>query len=142
MAETNTDTVTLYTDGGARGNPGPAAIGGVIIQDGKTVEEFSHFIGDKTNNQAEYAALLAGLERAARHTDVHVKAILDSELVVKQLRGEYKVKSPELKKLVPQVRHLEERFKTVTYEHTRREGNARADELVNEALDKEENSSS
>lgn len=137
----NSAEVIIYTDGGARGNPGPAAIGGVIVKGGQTVEEFSHFIGEKTNNQAEYAALLAGLERAAKHTDVDVKAVLDSELVVKQLQGEYKVKSPELKKLVPQVRHLEERFKSVTYEHTRREGNLRADELVNQALDNEKSSS-
>ncbi|MSU75852.1 ribonuclease HI family protein [Patescibacteria group bacterium] len=136
------ESVTIYTDGGARGNPGPAAIGGVIIKDGKMVEEFSHYIGEKTNNQAEYAALLAGLELATKHTDVDVKAILDSELVVKQLQGEYKVKSPELRKLVPQVRHLEDKFKSVTYEHTRREQNVRADELVNEALDTEEEKSS
>lgn len=129
------DVVTVYTDGGARGNPGPAAIGGVILRGEETLEEFSAYIGEKTNNQAEYAALLAGLERAAKHTDVTVRCVLDSELVVKQLNGEYKVKSPELKKLVPKVRHLEERFKTVTYEHTRREGNARADALVNQALD-------
>jgi ribonuclease HI len=142
---TGADTVTVYTDGGARGNPGPAAIGGVILAgDGdrasgaETLEEFSAYIGEKTNNQAEYAALLAGLERAAKYTDVTVRCVLDSELVVKQLNGQYKVKSPELKKLVPKVRHLEERFKTVTYEHTRRAGNARADALVNRALDQQE----
>jgi ribonuclease HI len=132
------DRVTVYTDGGARGNPGPAAIGGVIMDDGRTLEEFSAYIGERTNNQAEYAALLAGLERAAKHTDVTVDCVLDSELVVKQLNGQYKVKSPELKKLAHQVRHLEERFKTVTYRHTRREGNARADALVNRALDQQE----
>lgn len=132
---TGADTVTVYTDGGARGNPGPAAIGGVILRGRETLEEFSAYIGEKTNNQAEYAALLAGLERAGKYTDVTVRCVLDSELVVKQMRGEYKVKSPELKKLVPKVRHLEERFKTVTYEHTRRAGNARADALVNKALD-------
>lgn len=129
------ELITVFTDGGARGNPGPAAIGGVILRGRETLEEFSHYIGEKTNNQAEYAALLAGLERAAKHTDVAVECVLDSELVVKQLNGQYKVKSPELKKLAHQVRHLEERFKTVTYRHTRREGNARADALVNEALD-------
>lgn len=129
------DSVTVYTDGGARGNPGPAAIGGVILQDGKTLKEFSRAIGQKTNNQAEYAALLAGLEHAAEFTDVTVNCVLDSELVVKQMRGEYKVKSPELRKLAHQAKHLEEKFKTVTYEHTRREGNVRADALVNQALD-------
>ena len=129
------ETVTVYTDGGSRGNPGPAAIGGVILRGEETVEEFSAYIGEKTNNQAEYAALLAGLERAAKHTDVTVNCVLDSELVVKQMRGEYKVKSPELRKLVHQAKHLEEKFKTVTYEHTLREGNVRADALVNQALD-------
>ncbi len=128
-------SVVVYTDGGARGNPGPAAIGGVIKDGSKVLEEFSAYIGEKTNNQAEYAALLAGLERATKYTDVDITCVLDSELVVKQLQGEYKVKSPELKKLVPQVRNLEERFKSVTYEHTLRAGNQRADELVNEALD-------
>ncbi len=135
MPESSVQSVTVYTDGGARGNPGPAAIGGVIRRDGETVEEFSAYIGERTNNQAEYAALLAGLERAAKYTDVTVECVLDSELVVKQLNGQYKVKSPELKKLVHQVRHLEERFKTVTYRHTRRDGNVRADALVNRALD-------
>jgi ribonuclease HI len=129
------DQVTVFTDGGSRGNPGPAAIGGVILAGEKTLEEFSAYIGDKTNNQAEYAALLAGLERAAKFTDVAVNCVLDSELVVKQMRGEYKVKSPELRKLVHQAKHLEEKFKTVTYEHTMREGNVRADALVNQALD-------
>ena len=135
MPESSVQPVTVYTDGGARGNPGPAAIGGVIMDDGRMLEEFSAAIGRRTNNQAEYAALLAGLERAAKHTDVTVECVLDSELVVKQLNGQYKVKSPELQKLVHQVRHLEERFKTVTYRHTRRDGNVRADALVNRALD-------
>ena len=135
---TDQDTLTIFTDGGARGNPGPAAIGGVIMRGSEPVEEFSTYIGEKTNNQAEYMALLAGLERAAKHSDVDVEAVLDSELVVKQLNGEYKVKSPELKKLVQQVRHQEQNFRTVTYRHTRREGNVRADALVNQALDAEE----
>ena len=134
---TEIDTITVFTDGGARGNPGPAAIGGVIMRGSEPVEEFSTYVGEKTNNQAEYMALLAGLERAAMHTDVDVEAVLDSELVVKQLNGEYRVKSPELKKLVQQVRHQEQRFRNVTYRHTRREGNVRADALVNQALDAE-----
>jgi ribonuclease HI len=127
--------VTVFTDGGARGNPGPAAIGGVIKQGAKTLEEFSSYIGQKTNNQAEYEALLAGLERAAKHTDTDIECVLDSELVVKQVQGEYKVRSANLKRLIPKVRHLEDRFRQVTYRHTRREGNVRADELVNRALE-------
>ncbi len=129
--------ITIHTDGGARGNPGPAAIGGVIARDGETLEEFSAYIGRATNNQAEYQALLAGLDRARKHTDEDVRCTLDSELLVKQLSGEYKIKSPELKKLAHQVRGLEERFRSVRYEHTYREGNKQADALVNQALDRE-----
>lgn len=131
--------VTLFSDGGARGNPGPAAIGGVIMrdgtEDGEVLEEFSSYIGRATNNQAEYQALLAGLDRARKHTDEAVVCVLDSELLVKQLTGEYRIKSPELKKLAHQVKHLEESFASVSYRHTYREGNKRADALVNEALD-------
>lgn len=127
--------VTLYTDGGARGNPGPAGIGGVILQGGEVLEEFSAFIGEATNNQAEYSALLAGLDRARKYSETTVRAVLDSELVVKQLNGEYKVKSQQLQKLFHQVRSLERHFKKVTYEHTYREDNKRADALVNQAID-------
>lgn len=130
--------VTIYTDGGSRGNPGPAAIGGVIENTEGPLEEFSTYIGEATNNQAEYMALLSGMERAAKHTDVDLICILDSELVVKQMRGEYKIKSPHLKKLVQQAQALEGKFRTVTYQHTLREGNARADALVNRALDAEQ----
>ena len=134
-----TQSITIFTDGGARGNPGPAGIGGVIIRGtdggGETLEEFSSFIGRATNNQAEYQALLAGLDRARKHTDGDVECVLDSELLVKQLTGEYRIKSPELKKLAHQVKHLEESFKSVSYRHTYRAGNERADALVNQALD-------
>lgn len=130
------EQITIFTDGGARGNPGPAGIGGVITRGDQTLEEFSSYIGRATNNQAEYQALLAGLDRARKHTDEDVECVLDSELLVKQLTGAYKIKSPELKKLAHQVKHLEESFKSVSYRHTYREGNQRADALVNEALDK------
>lgn len=127
--------ITIYTDGGARRNPGPAGIG-VVIKRGETVlEEFGAAIGDRTNNQAEYAALLAGLDRARKHTDIDVTCVLDSELVVKQMRGEYKIKSPELRKLAHQARSYADHFRSVRYEHTLRAGNVRADALVNEALD-------
>lgn len=127
--------ITLFTDGGARGNPGPAGVGGVIVRDGETLEEFSNYIGRATNNQAEYQALLSGLDRARKHTDEDIECVLDSELLVKQLTGEYRIKSPELKKLAHHVKHLEESFKSVNYRHTYREGNERADALVNRALD-------
>lgn len=129
------EPVTIYTDGGARGNPGPAGIG-VVMQLGPTkLEEFSAYVGEMTNNQAEYTALLAGLERATKYTDTELHCILDSELVVRQLEGRYKVRSKHLQKMVHQVRSLEQRFRKVTYEHTRRAGNAQADKLVNQALD-------
>ena len=127
--------MTIHTDGGARGNPGPAGIGVVIRQDGKVVEEFGAYIGEATNNQAEYAALLAGMERATKYTDTDLRCVLDSELVVKQLKGEYKVKSEQLRKLVHQAHSLRERFRHVTFEHTPRSGNAEADALVNRAID-------
>lgn len=130
-------SVTLYTDGGARGNPGPAAIGVVIAEGRRTLEEFKAAIGIKTNNQAEYAALLAGLDRARKHTDRDLACVLDSELAVKQLTGQYKIKSDELRKLVHQVRGLEHHFHSVTYAHTRRDGNKRADQLVNQALNEQ-----
>lgn len=110
--------------------------GGAGASRGETLEEFSSYIGRATNNQAEYRALLAGLDRARKHTDVDVECVLDSELLVKQLTGEYKIKSPELKKLAHQVKHLEGSFRSVRYRHTYREGNRRADALVNEALDR------
>ena len=128
-------TLTVYTDGGSRGNPGPAAVGVVIKSGEQTLEEFGAYIGPATNNQAEYQALLAGLDRARKHTDTDVTCILDSELVVRQMTGQYKIKSDELRKLAHQARALESSFRKVTYVHTRREGNVRADALVNQALD-------
>lgn len=131
----SSEPVTIYTDGGSRGNPGPAAIGGVVLRAGDTLEEFSAYVGEKTNNQAEYMALLSGMERAAEFSDGDLTCYLDSELVVKQVTGAYKIKSAELRKFIPQVKALEERFRSVAYRHTYRERNARADALVNRALD-------
>lgn len=130
--------ITVYTDGGSRGNPGPAGTG-VVIKDGDTVlEAFGAYLGTKTNNQAEYEALLAGLERAAKHTDDQLAVVMDSELIIRQMNGQYKVKSPELKKLHHQAKALCENFKTVTFSHTLREGNTQADALVNRAIDARE----
>lgn len=130
--------VTVFTDGGSRGNPGPAGIGVVISRDDELVEEHGAFLGEKTNNQAEYAALMSGLERAAKYTDDEVTVTMDSELVVRQMLGQYKVKSPELQKLHHQAKALEKHFKQVTYTHTLREGNKRADALANLAMDRRE----
>lgn len=126
----------LKTDGGARGNPGPAAIG-VVLEDaqGKEVKAFGRYIGETTNNQAEYRALQAGLEEAARLSATEVRCYLDSELVVKQLKLEYKVKDKELAPVFMKVWNLVQQFTKVTFTHVPREKNHRADALVNQALD-------
>lgn len=126
---------TIYSDGGARGNPGPAAIGVVISQDNKVVTTISRCIGETTNNQAEYQAIIAGLEKAIELKAEAVECFLDSELVVKQLRHEYKVKNKDLATLFVKAHNLSLQIKTVRFNHVRREENKAADKLVNEALD-------
>ncbi len=126
----------VHTDGAARGNPGPAAIGIVIEDDeGRTVYEASRALGIKTNNEAEYLALIAALEylKDARAAEADFR--LDSELVVRQLRGEYKVREPRLQKLHGRVLMLLNAVPRHTIRHVGRGENARADELANEALD-------
>ena len=126
----------LYTDGGARGNPGPAGIGAVLLTaSGDVVEELGDFIGTATNNVAEYQALLAGLELALDRGVERLDVFLDSELVVRQVNGQYKVKDAGLKPLHAQACQLLSRFPEVDVKHVRREQNAEADRLVNEALD-------
>lgn len=128
--------VTLYTDGGARGNPGPAAVGIVISDEhGNVLKEFGKYLGVATNNKAEYQALLYGLEAAHTLKATEVMCFLDSELVVKQLKQEYKVKDVGLQSLFLRVWNVAQQFKKVTYTHVPREKNKRADELVNFALD-------
>ena len=128
----------LFTDGGARGNPGPAAYG-YVIEDGDSVVLASHgeAIGVATNNVAEYRALLAGLERAAELGVDELEVVSDSELMVKQMRGEYKVKNAALRELSVEATRLARRVGRVTYTAVRREQNELADRLVNEALDAE-----
>jgi len=131
--------VTVYCDGGSRGNPGPAAIGAVVL-DATTdppvqVATVSEYIGETTNNVAEYRALIAGLEAAAplkAHT-VHVRA--DSLLVIKQLRGEYRVRHENLRGLHAEARALLRAYRVVDLQHVPRAQNAEADALVNAALD-------
>jgi ribonuclease HI len=125
----------LFTDGGARGNPGPAAIGVVIKKDGEVFYEHGAYIGKDTNNVAEYRAILKGLESAKEKGITELACYLDSELVVKQLKGEYKVKQSHLKLLWTQVKTIENTFNKVTYSHVRREMNTHADMLVNKVLD-------
>ena len=128
-------TYKLFTDGGARGNPGPAAIGGVLYQDEKVLDSFSEYIGKATNNQAEYKAVLVGIELAIKNKLTELECFLDSELVVKQLNKEYKVKDAELAKIFVKIWNLVQEFKKVTFAHVRREQNKEADALVNKALE-------
>ena len=126
----------LSTDGGARGNPGPAAYGYVLeADDGTVLDARGETIGTATNNVAEYRGLLAGFEAALERGVEEVEVSSDSELVVKQMRGEYKVKNETLRELVDEAHALESRFRRVTYTAVRREHNELADRLVNEALD-------
>jgi ribonuclease HI len=128
--------LTVNVDGGARGNPGPAAIGVVLRNgDGGVLEEHGERIGKATNNVAEYRALLRGIERAAAHGATAVELIGDSELVVRQVEGRYKVKDATLRELHAEVKRALEGFESWTIRHVRRESNAEADRLVNNALD-------
>ena len=125
----------VYFDGGARGNPGPAGIGWVIVTSDGIVAEGSDTIGRATNNQAEYEALIAALEAAREYgyEEVHVRG--DSELIVKQVRGEYDTNNPELRERRVTVHELLSTFEEWTLEHVPREINSRADGLANEAMD-------
>jgi ribonuclease HI len=125
-----------HTDGASRGNPGAAALG-VIIKSGQgeVVKEISLCLGRLTNNQAEYRAVIAALEESGRQGATHLRVNADSELVVKQLNGIYRVKNPGLAPLVLRVKELEKRFEKVIYCHVSRERNREADALANRALD-------
>ncbi|NCO00015.1 ribonuclease HI family protein [Candidatus Falkowbacteria bacterium] len=127
----------IYTDGGARGNPGPAGIGVVIYDENrKMVAEVSEFLGVATNNQAEYKAVIAAFKKAIELGGEELEFYLDSELVVKQLKREYKVKNKELAPLFLNIHNLSIGFKKITYQHIPREQNAVADCLANEAMDR------
>ena len=135
---------TLYADGGARGNPGPAGSGAVVFDDlGKRVVEISDYVGETTNNIAEYEALLRGLKALLKEFgEEHVRTVgvtvkMDSELVIKQMKGEYKVKHPNLIPRYMEIKNLLARhFGDVTFLHVRREENKDADELANQAMDR------
>ena len=126
----------LSTDGGSRGNPGPAAYGYVLeTDDGTVLDARGEAIGVATNNVAEYRGLLAGLASAVERGIEELEVVSDSELLVRQMRGEYKVKSPALRELVDEAESLARGLERVRYTAVRREHNELADRLVNEALD-------
>ncbi|MFP4170275.1 MAG: ribonuclease HI family protein [Methanomassiliicoccales archaeon] len=134
-------TFKLYTDGGARGNPGDAAYAFILYDDeGGKVDEGASYIGFATNNEAEYFGLLAGLKAARDAGASSVQVIMDSELTVKQMRGEYKVKARNLKPLAENVRELQGDFDRVTFEHVKRDHPeiSKADALLNQELDDRE----
>ncbi len=127
----------IHTDGASRGNPGPASVGAVIYDDsGRELHTVSQRIGRATNNEAEYRAAIAGLEAALALGAKDVELRMDSELVVRQLDSRYKVRNPSLRKLFGRVKDLQWRFASFQVNHVRREGNRRADQLANEALDR------
>ena len=128
---------TLYTDGGSRGNPGPAAYAFVLeTEDGTVLDARGEAIGVATNNVAEYRALVEGLQRAVEAGVHELEVVSDSELVVKQMQGEYRVKNRALQALFLEASRLGRALGTVTYRAVRREHNELADRLVNEALDR------
>jgi ribonuclease HI len=126
----------VNVDGGARGNPGPAAIGAVVQNtDGEVLEERGERIGTATNNVAEYRALLLGIERAAELGASELELVGDSELIVRQVKGEYKVKDATLRELHTEVKRALRPFESWSIRHVRRELNTEADRLVNAVLD-------
>lgn len=131
----------VNTDGGARGNPGPAGIGFVISDGVKIVKEGNAYIGETTNNQAEYEALIRAFVELEKfipedsRTDVHIEVRMDSELVIKQLRREYKVKDAGLKLQFAKITEHISKFPSIIFKHIPREQNAEADALANEAMD-------
>lgn len=127
---------TIFSDGGSRGNPGEAAIGYVIKLEEATVFESGQLIGIATNNVAEYTAIIRGIKKAKQLGFNEIEVFVDSQLVEKQVKGEYKVKSPDLKLLYDELKSEIISLKSFEISHVRREFNKRADKLVNEALDK------
>lgn len=135
--ESAPEHIVAHVDGGARGNPGPAGFG-VVVDDahGRRLAEFSRYLGHRTNNFAEYSGLIAALQYAIEHGHQELRVVSDSELMVRQMNGVYKVRSPELRPLYEEARTLARRLKWFRIEHVRREKNAGADRLANEAMDR------
>jgi ribonuclease HI len=129
--------ITAFCDGGARGNPGPSGFGVYITNEhGETVAELSEYLGVRTNNFAEYSGLLAALEFALRYDHPRLRVVSDSELMVKQIKGQYKVKSPDLRPLYDEAKRRIAGLESFHIEHVLRNKNKQADRLANEAMDK------
>ena len=130
--------IISYTDGGSRGNPGPAGCGVVLYDEDENekLAEIAEFLGETTNNVAEYTALLMALQKSLELGADTVHCRLDSELVVKQMNREYRVRDPKMQKLFVQIWNLTQAFTKVTFEHIRREKNKESDALANEAMDR------
>jgi len=149
MKKLDTNKIIIYTDGGSRGNPGPSAIGVVIKNtDGNTLKKYGEFLGVKTNNEAEYDAVIFALKKVkalfgkekAKQTEILIK--MDSELVKKQLSGEYKIEQETLFPYFIKIWNLKMDFRKVEFHHIPREQNKEADKLVNETLDNQQNKQS
>ncbi len=142
----NTQKIIIYTDGGSRGNPGEAAIGVVFKNErGEVLKQFGERLGVATNNVAEYTAVLAGLQKAKQTfgkekvKSMTIECRMDSELVVRQLNGQYKIENADLQPLFLKIWNLRLDFGSVTFRHVPREENADADRMVNQALDEKPN---
>lgn len=138
------EKITIYIDGGARGNPGPAALGVLFLRErGQFLKEYSQYLGEKTNNEAEYLALIFALKKAKalfskeKIETLSIELKSDSELLIKQMKGEYKIKTPAIQNLFLQAWNLKIAFKNLKFYLISREENKKADKLVNEALDQE-----
>jgi len=133
--------INIYTDGGSRGNPGPSAVGIVFYKENQIIKKYSEFIGEGTNNEAEYQAVILALKKAKlifgkkKAKDMEIDFFMDSELAVKQLNHEYKIKEEKLQFLFIKIWNSILDFKEINFNHISREKNKEADKLVNEALD-------
>ncbi len=136
VADSSTQHLRMWTDGAARGNPGPAGAGVALFDErGRPVAELARALGETTNNVAEYEALQMGLEEALRLGARQVEIFLDSELVVRQVEGKYRVRQPHLKPRLAKIRQLLSRFDSYRISHVPREQNRLADRLANQAID-------
>ena len=133
--------LTVYSDGGSRGNPGHSAYAIVVTQDGRILHEHSEYLGINTNNYAEYRGLIAGLSFAANHGAREVEFVMDSQLVIRQMNGEYKVKSPDMLELYKDAKALASLIPSVKFSNVRRSELLipRADALLNEEMDHHSN---